>query len=40
MKIWKQFGEKPKWRVEKPGRVAVMDGDLPNQRLQDTQHAR
>jgi hypothetical protein len=24
--IWKQFGEKPKWRVEKPGRVAVMDG--------------
>jgi hypothetical protein len=27
VKIWKQFGEKPKWRVEKPGRVAVMDGD-------------
>jgi len=25
--IWKQFGDKPKWRVEKPGRVAVMDGD-------------
>jgi outer membrane lipoprotein-sorting protein len=24
--IWKQFGDAPKWRVEKPGRVAVMDG--------------
>ena len=27
VEIWKQFGDKPKWRVEKPGRVAVMDGD-------------
>ena len=26
IEIWRQFGEKPKWRVEKPGRVAVMDG--------------
>ena len=26
VEIWKQFGAKPKWRVEKPGRVAVMDG--------------
>ena len=26
VEIWKQFGEMPKWRVEKPGRVAVMDG--------------
>jgi hypothetical protein len=26
LEIWKQFGEKPKWRVEKPGHVAVMDG--------------
>jgi hypothetical protein len=26
IEIWKQFGDKPKWRVEKPGRVAVMDG--------------
>ena len=26
VEIWKQFGDKPKWRVEKPGRVAVMDG--------------
>ena len=26
VEVWKQFGEKPKWRVEKPGRVAVMDG--------------
>ena len=26
LEIWKQFGETPKWRVEKPGRVAVMDG--------------
>ncbi|MGD0516425.1 MAG: hypothetical protein ABSA26_02735 [Thermoguttaceae bacterium] len=27
IEVWKQFGEKTKWRVEKPGRVAVMDGD-------------
>ncbi len=27
VEVWKQFGEKPKWRVEKPGRVAVMDGE-------------
>ena len=26
LEIWKQFGDAPKWRVEKPGRVAVMDG--------------
>jgi outer membrane lipoprotein-sorting protein len=26
LEIWKQFGNPPKWRVEKPGRVAVMDG--------------
>ena len=26
VEIWKQFGEHPKWRVEKPGRVVVMDG--------------
>jgi outer membrane lipoprotein-sorting protein len=26
IEIWRQFGEKPKWRVEKPGRVIVMDG--------------
>jgi len=26
LEIWKQFGATPKWRVEKPGRVAVMDG--------------
>ena len=26
VEVWKQFGDKPKWRVEKPGRVAVMDG--------------
>jgi hypothetical protein len=26
LEIWKQFGDPPKWRVEKPGRVAVMDG--------------
>lgn len=24
--LWEQFGREPKWRVEKPGRVAVMDG--------------
>ena len=26
VEIWRQFGKKPKWRVEKPGRVAVMNG--------------
>lgn len=26
VEVWKQFGEKPKWRVEKSGRVAAMDG--------------
>lgn len=26
IEIWKQFGDPPKWRVEKPGRVVVMDG--------------
>lgn len=26
LEIWRQFGDTPKWRVEKPGRVAVMDG--------------
>jgi hypothetical protein len=25
--VWKQFGDKSKWRVEKPGRVVVMDGE-------------
>ncbi|MHC4067570.1 MAG: anti-sigma factor family protein, partial [Planctomycetota bacterium] len=25
--MWSEFGETPKWRVEKPGRVAVMDGE-------------
>ena len=26
IEMWKQFGKKTKWRVDKPGRVAVMDG--------------
>jgi predicted Ser/Thr protein kinase len=26
VEVWKQCGNKPKWRVEKPERVAVMDG--------------
>jgi hypothetical protein len=26
LEIWKQFGPEAKWRIEKPGRVAVMDG--------------
>jgi hypothetical protein len=26
IELWKQFGENTKWRVEKPGRVIVMDG--------------
>ena len=26
VEVWRQFGQKPKWRVEKPGRVIVMDG--------------
>jgi len=25
IEIWRLFGDQPKWRVEKPGRVAVMD---------------
>ena len=25
--IWKQFGDQPRWRIDKPGRVVVMDGD-------------
>ena len=28
VEIWKQFGAMPKWKVEKPGRVAAMDGKL------------
>ena len=24
--VWRQFGEEPKWRIEKPQRVAIMDG--------------
>ncbi len=27
VEVWKQFGGKSKWRVEKPGRVVVMDGE-------------
>ena len=26
LEIWKQFSDPPRWRVEKPGRVVVMDG--------------
>jgi hypothetical protein len=26
VEMWKSFGAPPKWRVEKPGRVVVMDG--------------
>jgi hypothetical protein len=26
VEVWRQFDPQPKWRVEKPGRVAVMDG--------------
>jgi hypothetical protein len=26
MEIWKQFGEQNRWRINKPGRMAVMDG--------------
>jgi outer membrane lipoprotein-sorting protein len=26
LELWKQFGSNTKWRIEKPGRVAVMDG--------------
>ncbi len=27
IELWKQFGPDPRWRVEKSGRVAVMDGE-------------
>jgi hypothetical protein len=26
IELWKQFGDNPKWRIDKPGRIAVMDG--------------
>jgi outer membrane lipoprotein-sorting protein len=26
VELWKQFGSEPKWRVDKPGRLAIMDG--------------
>jgi hypothetical protein len=26
VEMWKDFGSPPKWRIEKPGRVVVMDG--------------
>lgn len=26
VELWKEFGPQPKWRVEKPERIAVMDG--------------
>jgi hypothetical protein len=26
IEMWKEFGDTPRWRVEKPGRVVVMDG--------------
>jgi hypothetical protein len=26
IELWKQFPPEPKWRVEKPGRIALMDG--------------
>jgi len=26
VELWKQFGHSPKWRIDKPGRMAVMDG--------------
>jgi hypothetical protein len=26
IELWKQFGDNPKWRIDKPGRMAVMDG--------------
>jgi hypothetical protein len=26
IELWKQFGDSPKWRIDKPGRMALMDG--------------
>jgi hypothetical protein len=26
VEVWRDFGTRPKWRVEKPGRILVMDG--------------
>lgn len=26
VEMWKEFGDQPRWRIQKPGRVAVMDG--------------
>ncbi len=27
VELWKEFGDSRRWRIEKPGRVAVMDGE-------------
>lgn len=33
--LWKEFGDKPKWRVEKSGRVVVMDGEASTLLIRD-----
>lgn len=33
IELWKQFGPEPRWRVEKPHRVAAMDGESTRQYL-------
>jgi hypothetical protein len=40
LEIWKQFGDTPKWRVEKPRRVAVMDGASSTMLIQNTEVVR
>ena len=31
IEAWRQFGKQPKWRLEEPGRVVVMDGESTTQ---------
>jgi hypothetical protein len=40
LEIWKEFGATPRWRVEKPGRVAVMDGTASLMVVNDTEAVR
>jgi len=36
LEVWKQFGTNAKWRIEKPSRVAVMDGQSTVQYFKNT----
>jgi hypothetical protein len=40
LEIWKQFGDTPKWRIEKSNRVATMDGASSTMLIQSTEVVR